>query len=237
MLPVCWVQWAGCVEYETAWAWQKALVEARTHHQHSNTLLLLEHPHTYTLGSAGKREHLLMDKAERAAKGVAVLHVDRGGDITYHGPGQLVGYPIIQLKSDSASVRADVVAYIRRLEQTIILALQAFDIVGHQYSPHTGVWVSIDGVLHKIAAIGVKVTVKGLTMHGFALNVNPDMRYFKGIIPCGLDDKPVISMQQVLGHTPPMAQVCQAITTAFGAVFGFEMQPQETLTESPTFKL
>lgn len=236
-MDACWVHWAGRVAYETAWAWQKSLADERARNKRPNTLLLLEHPHTYTLGSAGKLDHLLMDEAERAQKGVAVFHVDRGGDITYHGPGQLVGYPIIHLDNVTGGVRADVVAYIRRLEETIILALETFGVAGIQYPPYTGVWISNNGILHKIAAIGVKVNVKRITLHGFALNVHPDMQYFKGIIPCGIDDKPVISMAHILNAVPAMPTVIDAITAAFGTVFGFTMQPQETLTESPTFKL
>ncbi|PJF40293.1 MAG: lipoyl(octanoyl) transferase, partial [Phototrophicales bacterium] len=190
----CSVHWAGCVAYETAWQWQKILAMQRAQDQCLDTLLLLEHPHTYTLGSAGKLEHLLMSEPERIQKGVSVFHVDRGGDITYHGPGQLVGYPILQLETNPKTLRADVVAYIRQLEEVIIESLQYFDIHGVRYPPYTGVWVSYNEVLHKIAAIGVKVNVKRITQHGFALNVHPDMQYFKGIIPCGIDDKPVISM-------------------------------------------
>lgn len=237
MQKPCRVVWAGRVAYETAWNWQKELAVERAQNLRPDTILLLEHPHTYTLGSAGKLEHLLMDDTERRQKGVSVFHVDRGGDITYHGPGQLVGYPIIQLDSDVGTVRADVVAYIRHLEETLLLALSSFGIEGSQYPPHTGVWVSVDGVLHKIAAIGVKVNVKRVTLHGFALNVHPDMDYFKGIIPCGIDDKPVISLNQLLGNAPAMSEVIHAVTIAFGTVFDFEMLPQDTLTEKPSFKL
>lgn len=227
------VQWLGRVNYAQAWDYQKLLVAERAQHQRPDTLLLLEHPHTYTLGSAGKIDHLLMPEAERAKHGVTVLHVDRGGDITYHGPGQLVAYPIFELPTNqsSDSVRADVVAYIRQLEQVIINTLAVFDIRGVLYPPYTGVWVDVAGVLHKIAAIGVKVNVRRVAYHGFALNVAPDMSFFKGIIPCGIDDKPVVSMEYILGYTPDMHAIINATLDGFSAVFNVDPQPhQVTLT-------
>lgn len=212
----------GLVPYQEAWNLQKELAKQRARDEIPDTLLLLQHPPTYTLGSAGKLDHLLMDEAERNARGVEVLHVDRGGDITYHGPGQLVGYPILQLQR--GQLRMDVIAYIRELEAILIEVLATFDIAAQRLEDYTGVWVPVGDHLEKIAAIGIKVTAKGVTQHGFALNVCPDMDYFGGIIPCGIDDKPVTSMALLRGNPlfadrvaepPPMEAVAAQIIKAF----------------------
>lgn len=222
---ICDTHRLGMVDYQVAWQLQKQLAAARGRDALTDQLLLLEHPHTYTLGSAGCLDHLLMDEAERAARGVAVYHVDRGGDITYHGPGQLVGYPILRLAVGPGTLRTGVVDYIRQLEAVLIQALATFGVTGQRLPGYTGVWVNWDGVLHKIAAIGVKVTARGVTMHGFALNVNPDMAYFAGIIPCGIDGKPVISLAQVYDGPLAMEQVMDAVETAFGDVLARSLRP------------
>lgn len=227
---ICQVQSLGLWDYQEAWDYQKQCVEARSHHQGHDTLLLLEHPHTYTLGSSGKREHLLMSEAECHAKGISVYHVDRGGDITYHGPGQLVGYPIIMLPTGPGAVRADVIAYVRNIEAVIIKALATFDIQGKRIEGLTGVWVLEEGQWSKIAAIGVKINTRRVTYHGFALNVAPDMRFFNGIIPCGITDKPLTSMSQFLGQEVAFASVQDAVIEAFGQVFAYEMQISLTRT-------
>lgn len=214
------VRWLERIPYEEAWALQKALASARARQEIPDTLLLLEHPHTYTLGSAGKMEHLLLSEAELKAQGIEVLRVDRGGDITYHGPGQLVGYPIIQLQRSIDGLHADVVQYIRKLEESLILALADFGIQGERLEGYTGVWVQEAGDWAKIAAIGVKVSARAVTQHGFALNIDPDLRYFRGIIPCGIPDKPVSSMAALLGAAPDFAEVSTAVLRAFGQVFG-----------------
>ncbi len=185
-----------------------------------DSLLLLEHPHTYTLGSAADLSHLLMDEIERVQRGIAVYHVDRGGGLTYHGPGQVVGYPILRLTGHH--LRTDVVAYVRHLEGMLIDVIAHFGLDGYRLPGYTGVWVG--STPHKIAAIGVRVTVRRVTLHGFALNVNTDLRYFQGIIPCGIADKPVISMQAVLGYPIEMRAVSAAIIESFGRVFNYEMQ-------------
>lgn len=213
------------VEYQTAWALQKDLAAARGQDLLPDTLLLLQHPHTYTLGSSGTRDHLLMTNAELQQHQVTVLDVDRGGDITYHGPGQLVGYPILKLPQSDEQFKLRVVDYIRQLEAVIMLAVNDFGIAGQRLKGYTGVWVDVDGTLHKIAAIGVKVTARGITMHGFALNVNTDMDFFTGIIPCGIDDKPVISLQQLLGQKVEFSRVVSAVDDAFAAEFGIDVEP------------
>src|SRR5687768_16316927 len=165
----------GRIPYSDAWALQNELVEARGRGEAPDRLLLLEHPHTYTLGSSGKDEHLLMPSEERERLGVEVLRVDRGGDITYHGPGQLVGYPIIQLERGDGRLRSDVVGYVRNLEQVIIRTLAEYGITGKPIAGLTGVWVETLRGDEKIAAIGVKINVKAVTKHGFALNLNTDL--------------------------------------------------------------
>ncbi|MCI0713199.1 MAG: lipoyl(octanoyl) transferase LipB [Chloroflexi bacterium] len=217
------------VDYQAAWALQKDLVAARGQDLLPDTLLLLQHPHTYTLGSSGKRDHLLMSEAELQRHNVTVLDVDRGGDITYHGPGQLVGYPILKLPTRDERMKIRVVDYIRQLEAVIINAIGEFGVEGQRLSKYTGVWVDVEGTLHKMAAIGVKVNARGITMHGFALNVNTDMNFFAGIIPCGIDDKPVISLQQLLGQPVDFSQVSPSIDRGFEAVFGVEVIPASSV--------
>lgn len=213
------------VDYRAAWALQKDLAAARGQDLLPDTLLLLQHPHTYTLGSSGTRDHLLMTEAELQRHNVTVLDVDRGGDITYHGPGQLVGYPILKLPTRDGHMKIRVVDYIRQLEAVIISAIGEFGVEGQRLPKYTGVWVDVGGTLHKMAAIGVKVNARGITMHGFALNVNTDMSFFAGIIPCGIDDKPVISLQQVLGQRIDLNRVISAVDAGFAAVFGVDVEP------------
>ena len=237
---LCEVRSLGRVPYAEAWALQRALAAQRAAEAIPDTLLLLEHPHTYTLGRAGHAEHLLWDEATLAARGITVAWVDRGGDITYHGPGQLVGYPILKLgalvNADGKIPQADYVGYVRRLEETLIRALVRFGVVSGQRPGLTGVWVQPDVAsrcLHcppaarrapsKIAAIGVKVDAHGISQHGFALNVNPDMSYWEGIVGCGLHDQPAIALADLLDEAPPLPDVQHAISAAFGQVFGREM--------------
>lgn len=217
----CTVYQLGEVPYTEGWELQKALAAERGQGQSPDTLLLVEHPHTYTLGSAAKLEHLVWNENERAAHGIVVYTVDRGGDITYHGPGQLVGYPILQLPQTD-HVKVGVVDYIRSLEAVLIETLAQFEIQGERLAGYTGVWVG--GA--KVAAIGVKVTARRVTYHGFALNVNTDLRYFHGIVPCGIVDKPVTSMQAIIGEVVDMAAVIHAVTEAFGRVLGYNIKKE-----------
>jgi lipoyl(octanoyl) transferase len=204
----------GRIDYRAAWDMQQELVTARAEDRIPDTLLLLEHPHTYTFGRSGRREHLLISEAECTRRGVALYDVDRGGDVTYHGPGQLVGYPILRL----ADHRLDYHAYLRALEMVVIRALASFGVTAGREPGYTGVWVTSAA---KIAAIGVKVDVRGITSHGFALNVNPDLCYFEGIVPCGIPGRGVISLAKVLGHPLPLEVVAQALVAAFAEIFGF----------------
>lgn len=238
--PVCQVQRLGVIAYPEAWEWQKQLAAQRAADEIPDTLLLLEHPPTYTLGRSGHIENLLWDEAERAAKGVSVQWVDRGGDITYHGPGQLVGYPMLKLGrpylEEGHMLRADYVGYVRRIEETLIRALMRFGLVTGQVAGLTGVWIQPDVASRcshcppaarlapsKIAAIGVKVDARGISQHGFALNVNPDMSYWDGIIGCGLKDHASISLADLMAPPPSMSAVMDAVVEQFGKVFEREM--------------
>ncbi len=191
----------------------------------ADRLLLLEHPHTYTMGSSARDEHLLMPPEERERLGIEVFKADRGGDITYHGPGQLVGYPIIHLQRET--VRADLIGYVRNLEQVIIATLADYGVSARPIKGLTGVWVDTPQGEAKIAAIGVRINVRAVTKHGFALNLNTDLSYFDGIIPCGIRDKGVTSLAALLGAPVDAAEVTRRLIGHFGEVFGFEMKMRE----------
>ena len=230
----------GLIEYERAWKLQDEYASEIASGSRPPTLLLLEHPHVYTFGRKGHAENLLWGEEQLKQKGIAVHWVDRGGDVTYHGPGQLVGYPLLPLGKIDKEGRlpeADYVGYVRKLEKTLIVALMRFGIASGQKSGMTGVWVQADVYSRcprcrpedrekpaKIAAIGVKVDARGVSHHGFALNVNPDMSYWDGIIACGLADYPVVSLADLLKQPSNMQTVKQEIIRAFGEVFGYEME-------------
>ena len=230
MIKECEVLSLGTIPYQQAWDLQNQLAIERHRDNAPDRLLLLEHPHTYTLGSSGHEENLLMSAEERAQRSVEVLHVDRGGDITYHGPGQLVGYPIIRLpRAEGSSVRTDFVGYVRKLERVLIAALADFDITAKTIAGLTGVWVDTLRGEEKIAAIGVKIDVHAVTKHGFALNVNTELDYFNGIIPCGIADKGVTSLAMMLGESVDMQTVMDSVSQHFGEVFEFEMLPSQSI--------
>ncbi len=216
----CEVWRLGRSAYAEALDLQNRLAEARSQGS-PDRLLLLEHPHTYTMGSSAKDEHLLMPPEERARLGIEIFRADRGGDITYHGPGQLVGYPIIQLQRDN--LRTDFVGYVRKLEAVIIAMLADYGVEGKPIKGLTGVWVETPTGEAKIAAIGVRINARAVTKHGFAFNLNTDLRYFEGIIPCGIRDKGVTSLAALLGAPVNEDQAAARLVTHFGAVFGFEM--------------
>ncbi|MDQ2995698.1 MAG: lipoyl(octanoyl) transferase LipB [Chloroflexota bacterium] len=213
------VMYAGRMDYQAAWEWQRELVRQRSAGAIGDTLLLIEHPHTYTLGRSTKDGHLLITLEQLAEQEIALVESDRGGDITYHGPGQVVGYPILKLSQHGG----DLLRYLRLLEETLIVALASYGVSAGRIAGLTGVWVG-DA---KIAAIGVKLSASGVTQHGFALNVDADLRYFQQIIPCGIADKGVTSMAQLLGSVPPRAEVEQRVAAAFGQVFGVDMCENE----------
>lgn len=205
------VRLLGEISYQEALDLQEELVAARRGGTIPDQLLLLEHPHVITLGSSSSQEHLLLSAPEREARGIQLFQAGRGGDVTYHGPGQLVGYPILDLKPD----RKDLHRYLRDLEEVLIRALERFGIRGFREEGMTGVWVPGG----KVAAIGVRVSSGWITSHGFALNVDPELSYFSSIIPCGIRDKPVTSMAQVLGNPPRMDEVRNEVVREFRHVF------------------
>jgi lipoyl(octanoyl) transferase len=194
---------------------QSRLHEQRAAGEVIDTLLLLEHPHVFTIGRRGTRADVLWDLAALHERGVEVVETDRGGMVTYHGPGQLVGYPIVDL-----GPQGDLVGYLRRLEDVLIAALADHGIEAGRLTGATGVWVGFD----KVGAIGVRVT-RGVTKHGFALNVSPDLSYFGGIVPCGILDKGVTSMQRLLGDAPSVEALARTVTERFGEVFGYGARP------------
>lgn len=210
---VCEYQIATPIGYGDAWEWQQRLVAARKAGESPDQLLLVEHPHVITLGRNAKAENVLLSRERLAELGIEVWETDRGGDVTYHGPGQAVGYPVLDLRE----WKRDVGKYVRALEQVMIDALAEFGIAAGRVTGCTGVW--INGA--KIGAIGVHLS-RWVTSHGWALNVAPDMNCFQYIVPCGLT-KPVVSMEAILGHAPPMSDVIAALARSFGSVFGRRM--------------
>jgi lipoyl(octanoyl) transferase len=210
------VQRLGRVDYAQALKLQQSLVEDRRAGRIGDTLLLLEHPPVITLGVRTRRgpTHIVASSETLAQMGVSVHVTGRGGDVTYHGPGQLVAYPIFDLRPD----RCDVHRYVRDLEEALIVALREFGIEGRRVGGLTGVWVGPAGREEKIAAIGVRIS-RWITSHGFALNVATDLRHFRLIVPCGIADRGVTSIERVLGRSVPMRDVEDAVVRAFAAVF------------------
>ncbi len=201
----------GRVAYAEALALQESLVGQRRAGSLPDTLLLLEHPHVVTLGSGSHPEHVLAGPAERARLGIELFETGRGGDVTYHGPGQLVGYPILDLKPD----RKDLHRYLRDLEEVLILASGALGVRGDRVPGLTGVWTPTG----KLAAIGVRVSSGWITSHGFALNVHTDLRYFSTIVPCGIHDRDVTSLERELARHVTLEEAQQAVVEAFAEVF------------------
>ena len=204
----------GLIPYLEALALQRRLSEARAAGAEPDTLLLLEHPPVFTLGRRGSEADVLVSPERRRALGIELHQTNRGGLVTYHGPGQLVGYPIADLRR----LAGDAPSYVNGLEETIIRALAELSIVGFRDPTARGVWTS-DG---KIAAIGVAVS-RGITMHGFAVNLQPDLGHFALIDPCGLGQRSVTSAERLLGHPVDAAAFRQAIVFHFGRVFGRAM--------------
>ncbi|MCL5108844.1 MAG: lipoyl(octanoyl) transferase LipB [Chloroflexi bacterium] len=219
--PLCELRRLGLVRYKVAWDRQAELVRARKAGEIPDQLLLLEHPHVYTLGRRGETAHILLDAQGLAERGIEVFEVDRGGDVTYHGPGQLVGYPIVDLRRQGV----DAHRYVRGLEETLIQALAEYGVAAGRNPGYTGVWLGEE----KIAAIGVRIS-GGVTSHGFALNVNTDLSYFAGIVPCGIVGKGVTSLARVLGRPVPLGEVAAAVARRFAAVFELEIVEAGALT-------
>jgi lipoyl(octanoyl) transferase len=226
---VKYIDW-GLTDYQEAWDRQEAIfndtVALKTRNRTENTsietpnyLIFNEHPHVYTLGKSGKPENLLLDEQGLSAKQATYYKINRGGDITYHGPGQIVGYPILDLDN----FFTDIHLYLRTLEEAVILTLADYGIVAGRYEGYTGVWLDADNEkARKICAMGVRCS-RWVTMHGFAFNVNADLAYFKNIVPCGIDDKDVTSMQRELGHKLDMEEVKTKLQGHIAKLFGMEL--------------
>jgi len=201
----------GVVGYAEALGVQEALVRERREGAVGDQLLLLEHPHVITLGSSSSEEHVLVDAAERAERGIELFETGRGGDVTYHGPGQLVGYPILDLKPD----RKDLHRYLRDIEQVLIDVLAELGLRAERADGYTGVWVDD----RKVAAIGVRVSSGWITSHGFALNVRPDLSFFSTIVPCGIQDRAVTSLEELLGRPVEVEEVLPLVQNTFANRF------------------
>ncbi|GAB4481241.1 MAG: lipoyl(octanoyl) transferase LipB [Anaerolineales bacterium] len=234
----CWVYQAGTVRYETAWEWQKELAIRVARGEIPPFLLLLEHLHTYTIGRRGRPEHILWTKDELARRQIAIYEVDRGGDVTYHGPGQLVGYPIFPLAelgygtepSNGQITKYEVIAFVEQLEQILIRTLREFEIPATSRAGMRGVWIPGDPVAstgrdswRKIASIGVKLTAAGITQHGFALNIDPQMEYWEGLIPCGIPNCKMTSVAELLPSPPSRGRLVQVLITEFERTFQLRM--------------
>ena len=216
--------WLGEVPYRTAWELQRALVAEVAQGLRPDTLLLLGHPHVFTFGRRGHAEHLLWDEAERERRAVEVVWCDRGGDATYHGPGQLVGYPILDLRRHGG----DILAYLRRLEGSLVDYLDTLGLKAKAVGELTGVWSAggpgaeaAGAALAKVAAIGVKLTGP-VTSHGFALNLTTDLDYFAGIVPCGLTDRSPTSVARLGGGRIETETAAAAYAGHFAERFGVQ---------------
>jgi len=220
-MSACLVVELGLVGYAAACELQRRLVAARKAGAVPDVLLLCEHPHVITLGRNGRREHLQASDRVLRQMGVEFHATDRGGDITYHGPGQLVGYPILNL----GTIRRDVVWYVRQLEELLIRASADFGIAAVRKPGRTGVWVDVTGAgEEKLAAIGVHIS-RWVTSHGFAYNVSTDLRYFDLIVPCGIADKRPTSLERLLGRAVEIREALPRIAERFGEVFRLELRP------------
>ena len=209
----------GLIGYAEAWELQKRVVAARKADAIEDVLLFCEHPHVITLGRSGKRENLLASEHVLRQKGVEFHASDRGGDITYHGPGQIVGYPILNL----GAIRRDVVWYVRMLEEAMIRATAEFGITAERVGGKTGIWVRAGSTEEKLAAIGVHIS-RWVTSHGFAYNVSTDLRNFDLIVPCGIADRKATSLEKLLGRSVEQKEVAPRIAKHLGEVLGVEMK-------------
>jgi lipoyl(octanoyl) transferase len=219
----------GLIDYQQAWDYQEELfrnvIGIKTENRNlspesqeitPNYLLFCQHPHVFTLGKSGKEEHLLISQQQLDQHHASFYKINRGGDITYHGPGQLVGYPILDLDN----FFTDIHKYMRLLEEAIILTLAEFGIKAGRIAGLTGVWIDFEDQIRprKICAMGVKSS-RWVTMHGFALNINTDLSWFTNIVPCGIDDKAVTSVESELGMKVPMERIAEVLKNKIGLLF------------------
>jgi lipoyl(octanoyl) transferase len=209
----------GLIPYAEAYALQKRIVAARKLDAIEDVLLVCEHPHVITQGRNGKAEHLLASENVLRQKGVEFFETSRGGDVTYHGPGQIVAYPILNL----GAIRRDVVWYVRMLEEAMIRATEEFGIVAEREAGKTGIWVGEGKTSEKLGAIGVHIS-RWVTSHGLAYNVSTDLRYFDLIVPCGIADRKATSLEKLLGRHVPVSEVNPKLARHLGEVFAVELQ-------------
>src|ERR1700687_1497220 len=219
VLKSCLTVELGLIGYAEAWQLQKRVVAARKSGAIEDVLLLCEHPHVIALGRSGKRENLLASEHVLRQKGVEFHASDRGGDITYHGPGQIVGYPILNV----GAIRRDVVWYVRILEEAMIRATAEFGITAECVAGKTGIWVRAGSTEEKLAAIGVRIS-RWVTSHGFAYNVSTDLRNFDLIVPCGIADRKATSLEKLLGRSVEQKEVAPRIAKHLGELLGLEMK-------------
>ncbi len=212
----------GLIKYEDAWNLQKEIFDLRLHNEIDDVLFLLEHSHTYTLGKVADKNNLIGSQNFLDENNISVFEIDRGGDITYHGPGQIVGYPIIDLKN----WKQDTHQYLRGLEEVLIRTCSHYGIESGRNPKYTGVWIGN----RKIAAIGIKVS-RWITMHGFAFNVNTDLSFFNGIVPCGIKDKDVTSLKKELGNEIDISEVKEVLLEKFVEVFGYDGHSNKKIDE------
>jgi len=222
-----WLTHLGTRPYQEVWELQEQLLqqnvqrksrgEATQHH-----LLLVEHPPVYTLGKSGKKEHILIDDEERVAKGIEFFHINRGGDITFHGPGQIVGYPILDLEH----FKTDLGWYLRTLEEVMIQTLAHYGIEGGRSAGETGAWIEPEKPekARKICAMGIRCS-RWITMHGWAFNVNTNLQYFDYIVPCGIKGKAVASLHREVGHELQMQEVEEVMLAKFAQLFDVQLAP------------
>ncbi len=218
-MRICRIVDLGLMGYSEAWTLQKRAVAVRKAGAIEDVLLLCEHPHVITQGRNGKRENLLASEHVLQQKGVEFYATDRGGDITYHGPGQIVGYPILNL----GAIRRDVVWYVRMLEEAMIQATAELGVAAKRVEGKTGIWVRYENAEEKLAAIGVHIS-RWVTSHGFAYNVSTDLRYFDLIVPCGIADRKATSLEKLLGRSVRREEIAPGIAKHFGEVFGLELK-------------
>ena len=211
MKKEAWILNLETVPYEEAFELQKRLVKMRAQDIINDTLILLEHPPVLTVTRKATLKNILVSPEELEEKGIALCHTNRGGDITYHGPGQLVGYPIMNLKAHGK----DLHGYVRNIEEIIIKLLKDYTITAHRDKNNPGVWVGEE----KIAAVGIAVKSSWTTMHGFSFNINPDLSHYSLIVPCGISDKGVTSLARLLGKTISRKDVCEKLIQHYGDVF------------------
>jgi lipoyl(octanoyl) transferase len=216
---ICQIVDLGLMGYAQAWTLQKRVVAARKAGAVDDFLMLCEHPHVITQGRNGKREHLLASEHVLQQKGVEFHATDRGGDITYHGPGQILGYPILNL----GAIRRDVVWYVRMLEEAMIQATAELGVAAKRVEGKTGIWAGYENAEEKLAAIGVHIS-RWVTSHGFAYNVSTDLRYFDLIVPCGIADRKATSLEKLLGRSVKQEEIAPRIAKHFGDVFGLELK-------------